>query len=143
MMRVAHAEHRTLFPRLFITLMMLAGWFVLSNHCALVSLHGEPQQSETHHCHAATAAPTDGATSGGMLMECCYSLDVAVPDAAKPVPPPAETFALLPLVWVLMSPVATEADAAPFMATSPPEGLLSFSELVLQRCLPSLAPPRA
>ena len=77
------------------------------------------------------------------MMQCCQSLQVATPDAAKISPASQMVLAVLPLMLaVLFDASSVEAEPAAFEA-GPPLESLSFAELVLQKCLLSHAPPVA
>ena len=128
-----------------IALLTIAAWMLASNHCAV----GEG--SEHHGAaaeHAASAptgpahCPAPGEQDGRDAdLVCCSSLQAPVAQPMKDLPAFDQlsfvsiSYFLLPLVLLEghIPAVTTEWD------TGPPD---SFAESVIQRCLPSNAPPR-
>ena len=131
------------------TLLVLVGWLVLSNHCALASLTSNLLPQQDHRCcQSGTGINPDrnaqeNDDSSGKPMQCCKALQVATPDAAKLAPSSQTVLAVLPLMFaVLFDASDSEAEAIAF-ETGPPAEALAFAELVLQQCLLAHAPPLA
>jgi hypothetical protein len=125
--------------RAFGVLVMLAAWFALSNHCALLALQ-HVAQAEHQCCH--TSLPGSSEPPGSHEGVCCKTLRaVPLESAVKPANPQTadELFAT---AWVPSSHAGVEAYFAGVVveATGPPRSL-SFAEVVLQRSVLSHAPP--
>lgn len=122
----------------------LAGWLVLSNHCALGRMAPGAvamKEKKAHECcHNGASQPEKKPVDGSEGMECCKSLHALMPaDAKLPVASLLE-IGVLPEEWSVREIVQPElCPAAP--ATGPPPDILGFAELVLNRSLLSHAPP--
>lgn len=131
--------------RPLIALLTIAAWMLASNHCAVgegTEHHGSSAEQSVHspagpeHC----PAPTEQDDHGADLV-CCSSLQAPVAQGGSDLPAfdqlsfVAIAYFLLPVVILEghTPAVSTEWD------TGPPD---SFAESVIQRCLPSNAPPR-
>ena len=128
--------------RVVIVTMTLAGWFVLSNHCALGRMAQTPQVKKEHACcHNGDSKPAKEPADGKQGVQCCKSFRAVVPDGVKAaaLTPPSFVVAILPELPAL----ETQPVAGVILAgdTDPPPRAASFSELVLHRSLRSHAPP--
>ena len=121
----------------------LAGWLVLSNHCALGRLApGAAVKAVKPHecCHNGASQPAKKPVDGSEGMQCCKSLHALVPVDAKVPAASLLEICALPAEWAVLEMAQPElCPAAP--ATGPPPRAASFSELVLHRSLRSHAPP--
>ena len=125
-----------------IVTMTLAGWFALSNHCAL-GLMAKTVAAQKEHscCHNGKPEPAQEPAGGNQGVQCCKSLHALVPDGVKDagLTPPTFVIAILASLLVLEA----QAEEAAMLASDadPPPRAASFSELVLHRSLRSHAPP--
>lgn len=127
---------------------LLAAWFAVSNHCALALLeHGSTAAvlAQVHQCCADRSAgegePPAPVRAPGV---CCKSLRVLPLEAAAKLANPPGLIALFAIEWIgFVGSGGTEPEAVEVRSgTGPPRGP-SFAETVLQRSLPSHAPPIA
>ncbi len=124
------------------TLMVLVGWMVLTNHCALASFQGGPVAKEEHHCCQSGVKKSED-SPGRQPLECCKSLKAAAPDVASKLTPASQpVLAVLPLMLMVLFDISQKSSLAIF-ETGPPPDSFSFTELVLQQCLLAHAPPLA
>jgi hypothetical protein len=126
---------------------VIFGWIVLSNHCALAELlavKAAPVSTEQVGCCNHHPAPAEGERPCPSMPEgCCKSLTVVVPDSTKiPVASFLELCAL-PDEWMLAFIVALPEPPDVAVPTGPPPDAPAFVELVLNRSLLSHAPPSA
>ena len=138
-----HSTPANRFARTVIALMTLAGWFVLSNHCALGRLSPSAPAKNAHACcQNSSAGKSAPASSPGKTgPECCKSIHALVQDGSKTAElKPALLAYFLPLLPATDMVVSSDS-AVVASDTGPPEAR-SFSELVLHRSLRSHAPPR-
>ena len=122
--------------------MTLAGWLVLSNHCALGRLLPSVPAKIAHACcqnsSASKSAPAPSPVKTGP--ECCKAIHALVQDGSKAAElKPALLVVPLPLLPTMDAVVSVGATIVA-TDTGPPEAR-SFSELVLHRSLRSHAPP--
>ena len=133
-------ENRSL--RIVAIIVTLAGWLVLSNHCALgrMAAGAVAKVTQTHECcHNGSSQPAKKPVDGKEGMQCCKSLHALVPtDAKLPVASSVEICALS-VEWSILAAAPELSPAAP--ATGPPPDVPAFAELVLHRSLRSHAPP--
>jgi hypothetical protein len=131
--------NRTL--RLVTLIVTFAGWFVLSNHCALGRMTPPPNKNEAHGCcENGSSQPAEDPPDGKQGMECCKSLHAVLPaDAKLPVSSSMESMALPVACMIFAASLPELCAAAP--ATGPPPDVPAFAELVLHRSLHSHAPP--
>ena len=125
--------------RRFATLLLLAAWFVASNHCALGLMQGARVAKD----HAGCCSHEK--QQHAPVKECCKRLQGLLPTAEKfAAVPPTPGFApeWLALFEKMYAGPVGKTDAAWF-ETGPPRETRSFAELVLQRSLRSHAPPSA
>ena len=130
--------------RPMIALLTIAAWMLASNHCAV----GEERD---HHATSAehAVAPPSGPTHCPAPSEqddndadlvCCSSLQAPVAQSAKDLPA-FDQLSFVPITYFLL-PLALLEGPVPTVSTEwdtgPPN---SFAESVIQRCLPSNAPP--
>ena len=128
--------------RTVIVTMTLAGWFVLSNHCALGRMAQTPQVKKEHACcHNGDSKPAKEPADGKQGMQCCKSLRALAPDGVKTVTLTPPMFVVAVLASVLKLEAQTGETVVPAHDTGPPPRAASFSELVLHRSLRSHAPP--
>lgn len=126
----------------FITLLLLAAWFVASNHCALGLMQGAMVQEHQTCCSHQTQQPTTPAGQAP-VKECCQALQGLLPATEKTVvvQPPLD----LAPVWLALDAgwlsTPLEKDEHSGFETGPPGRVHSFAESVLQRSLRSHAPP--
>ena len=125
------------FPlRALLAALLMVGWLLASNHCALGFMAAEPQAAACPGCHANGAEKP--APAGG-IKDCCHTLLGVPADTSKTtVHYDATLFTLI--VFTVFDSEPTAEVATRVCATGPPEAR-SFSELVLQRSLHSHAPP--
>jgi hypothetical protein len=122
---------------------MLFSWLAISNHCALGSLMKNVSSPQAHaSCCGRNTSQERGKAPGSDTRECCKTLHaLPAPTPAKVVLPAAQPLTI-PQVWALMDEVlhAPPVRRLVVMDSGPPLAW-SFAEEVLQRSLPSLAPP--
>ena len=121
------------------TLLLLAAWFVASNHCALGLMQGARVAKE----HAGCCSHEKQEKTP--VKECCKALQAILPTAEKtaafhPTPDFAPEWLAL---FEKMFSVPVGKTGADWFETGPPREARSFAELVLQRSLRSHAPPVA
>lgn len=93
-------------------------------------------------CHGCKSEPMKPQPASGGARECCKALRGMPADTAKvDVKPDAALFTLLEFVLTAV-PSAAALQTATALDTGPPRPI-SFAELILQRSLPSHAPPFA
>jgi hypothetical protein len=127
----------------FAAVILIAAWFSISNHCALSAAIGPKTQSATApmHCHGNQPAPSK--KSGGEEMPCCKILRATLSSAAKitqhanKIWQPFHYWTEVASISAAYLPHSSGADE---LDTGPPFAR-SFAENVLQRSLPSNAPP--
>lgn len=142
-MNFVHELRSTFRP--LIALLTIAAWMLASNHCALgeeSEHHGLSPEQSVHspagpeHCPAPTEQDDHDADS-----VCCSSLQAPVAQAVKDLPA-FDHLSFVPIAYLLL-PIALVEGHIPAVSTEwdtgPPD---SFAERVIQRCLPSNAPPR-
>ena len=121
------------------TLLLLAAWFVASNHCALGLMQGARVAKE--HAGCCSHEKQDKAP----VNECCKALQGLLPTAEKYAAlHPALEFApewLALFEKMFSAPVGKTGGEQ--WKTGPPREARSFAELVLPRSLRSHAPPLA
>ena len=125
------------------TLLLLAAWFVASNHCALGLMQGPRASLEHASCCSGKGQTPAQPSDKTPVKECCKSLQATLPAFAKDfTPQPSLDFAPVSLtsgVPSLFAPV--ENASVSELENGPPTEARSFAELVLHRSLRSLAPP--
>lgn len=154
---MCHSFHEMNSPRITVsrwsaTLLLLAAWFVASNHCALAfefalvkgGISAASASAEPEHAHC-PGHPQKGkkSDSDSSTMQCCTSLPALPAGFAKAhVGFDGSFFALHINVIesLLLDETQHNRDPAE-LDTGPPREARSFAELVLQRSLHSLAPP--
>ena len=128
--------------RTVIVTMTLAGWFVLSNHCALGRMAQTPQVKKEHACcHNGDSKPAKEPAEGKQGVQCCKSLSALMPDSVKDAALTPPTFVVAVLGALFDLEAQTEKAVVLAIDTGPPPRAASFSELVLHRSLRSHAPP--
>lgn len=128
-----------------VVLLTISAWLLASNHCAVAGENehdGQPSRvvaSGSGHTHSPSPSPDkDGDESD---MACCSSLPATV---AQPTTSLVafDQFSFVPVAYFLLPVVLLERRATSAISsefdTGPP---YSFAEIVLQRSLPSNAPP--
>jgi hypothetical protein len=123
--------------RLTVVAVMLLSWLVITNHCAL----GQMMRATAAHAHCHAAKNDDGkrAPSDG-VRECCRAIKASLA-GQKECGFDASQFQLHVYAIVgLMSASAVKPAPSIFLDHGPPRAE-SFAEIVLQRSLPSHAPP--
>ena len=133
------------FFRSTIVALTISAWLLAGNHCALEG-ENEHERGSGHvvatgsgHPHSSTPAPdNDGDESE---MACCSSLQAAVAQPAKNLVD-FDQLSFVSVAYFLLPSVLFERQAVAVIPaeldTGPP---YSFAENVIQRCLPSNAPP--
>lgn len=122
-------------------LLVMSGWFVLSNHCALAM---GPTTVDAHQCceSGKPASPEDQHSPSGTII-CCKALQALTHDTAKVTNlKPDLSPVLLAVAWLMEFERQHECrpDLGARGGTIPPLAI-SFIELVLQRSLLAHAPP--
>jgi len=78
------------------------------------------------------------------MVQCCKTLGVTTPEAAKVPPASQSLLAILPLMLTLcFDALGHQPTAVISLETGPPPRSLPFTTLVLQDCVQAHAPPRA
>ncbi len=137
--------HRPKFLRWTIVQLTISAWLLASNHCALAGEIGHHAVKPAHvdatgAGHGHCPGPSQEKDGDESEMLCCSSLQATFAQPAKSftafdqVSFVSVAYFLLPFVLLerQASAISTELD------TGPP---YSFAENVIQRCLPSNAPP--
>ena len=138
-------QPRFSFSRTLGVLVLLAAWFVLSNHCALAVIGHEVNAAKTTEVHKCCPGKADaGGEPEQPMSACCKSLRVLPADVGAKFVKAPDSVPMIAWVWVtLAGTVAVERPAAKVAQTTGPPGARSFAEVVLQRSLLSHAPPSA
>src|SRR5687767_13659765 len=124
--------------RVAMVAVMLLSWFVITNHCALGLMGVAPAAQTAHACCHKNDAPAKEAPKAPF--ECCGAIKASLTDnAAAKIDGLKVAFELA--VTIVLANVETLAGAPAFSCEHGPPPGLSFAELVLQRSLPSHAPP--
>jgi hypothetical protein len=124
---------------------MILSWLVATNHCAIAwelttSAANDSAPSGLEHCPTHGEKP-DAKEHGEGQMVCCSALKISLNPAQSLVSYDASFFILKWFVPEFLKPdFGSEAAPAWHSDHGPPKGL-SFAEQVLQRCIPSNAPP--
>jgi len=133
------------FLRSTIVALTISAWLLAGNHCALAG-ENEQEGGSSHvvatgfgRAHSSIPAPdSDGDESE---MACCSSLQAAVAQPAKNLVD-FDQLSFVSVAYFLLPSVLFERQAVAVIPaelnTGPP---YSFAENVIQRCLPSNAPP--
>jgi hypothetical protein len=117
---------------------LLMGWFVLTNHCALGMMRTSPEVKAQHSCcHRGSPPPSEQAPE--VPQQCCKDIKAALSAADWKVPVPAEDTVFPVVLLAVDEPLHAEELAS--QEHGPPATAWSFAEVVLQRSLPSHAPP--
>ena len=128
------------------SLVVVAAWFVASNHCALANVAPKPVQAsgEHSHCGAAEDAPA-GEEKGGRDCDgskCCKSLSVSSLAFAKNVVSyDSGLVATKDYPGEVCASLGTDHDAPICELDTGPPVTASFAESVLQRSILAHAPP--
>ncbi len=132
-------RNNAVFRTLWVVVILL-GYTVLANHCALASYAAKQTVSGGASCceHKTVSHPAPQPCHE-MPGGCCKSLKVTTPDTAK-APLPDFSLVLPDLSEPFAQPVITLLPVA-IPSTGPPPDFPSFVELVLNRSLLSHAPP--
>jgi hypothetical protein len=133
------------FLRSTIVLLTVSAWLLASNRCAMsgdidhhASAAGHAGATAAGHAHH--PSPSQDRDGDESDTQCCSSLQATAAQPAKGLVA-FDHFSFAPVVYFLVPLVLPEAQASAISTqwdTGPP---YSFAENVLQRCLPSNAPP--
>ncbi len=129
-------RHSTSPLRALLAALLMVGWLLASNHCALGFMPAEPQAAACPGCHADGA---DKPAPAGEIKDCCHAL-LGVPADAGKVSAKYDPTHFTLIVFAVLDFEPTAEVAGRVCAADPP-GARSFSELVLHRSLHSHAPP--
>ncbi len=125
---------------LAVTLLAIAAWFGVSNHCALGAIQSAGKVSIAHaHCHG-QSAPAPLKQQNGEDMPCCKTLKAVTPAKISANPNVLDFTLKDYFSIVLLADVSIGRAETLELDTGPPRAL-SFSESVLQRSLLAHAPP--
>ena len=131
--------------RPLIALLTIAAWMLASNHCAVGEEPEHHGSSAAHAVHSPAGgpehcpAPTEQDDHGADLV-CCSSLQAPLVQTVKDLPA-FDQHSFVPIAYFLLPVVILEGHTPAVSTewdTGPPD---SFAESVIQRCLPSNAPP--
>ena len=132
--------------RAVVTVLMLFGWIVATNHCAL-GLMKQSSVAKVEHancCNGKQGPAKDDPVPGG-ARECCKAIH-AIPVADAKVPAKDDNVISAVPAISISSTAGNHAGALESLAASlehDPPGADTFAELVLHRSLRSHAPPFA
>lgn len=134
--------HRSIALRWFATVVIIATWLLASNHCAIGLMQGARAAAEHVTCCNSPKTPSAPAKQAP-AQECCKALQGMVPASAKIAVEPAATDFLLAVLVCWREALAPQdgMEARLLFETGPPLEAPTFTQLVLQRSLPALAPP--
>jgi hypothetical protein len=123
-----------------IVLVMIAAWFVASDHCALASVFIRPVQapSAEEHCPGHSQPEKK---PGRSEMPCCKSLAATVAPAKVSFTYDTTLFVAQPYLATDPLLVFTHHDVPSAELDTGPPGARSFAESVLQRSILAHAPP--
>ena len=138
---IVKAIRASFWVRVFVVVVTMMGWVVLSNHCALGGmanrLHGG-----AHSCCAKTESTSHQApTKCPPVMECCKTMRAVVPDVVQVNQPAVWAVVLTFAEALFLFPTPPVDSASAFADSGLPDRASTFSELVLQQSLLSHAPP--
>lgn len=132
--------------RAVITVLMLFGWIIATNHCAL-GLMQQSSVAKVDHASCCNGKPEpakDGPVHGG-VRECCKAIHAVPAPDGKVLAKDDSAFSVAPAIALPASAgnqtAAPESPAATHEHDPPRAG--TFAELVLHRSLRSHAPPIA
>ena len=124
------------------TLLILAAWFMASNHCALGLMQGARACGTHTACCSGKGESPAQPHDKGPIKECCKAIHATLPSSStETVTQPVLDFvpATAALCDVLFVP--RENAGVFYLETGPPREARTFAELVLKRSLRSHAPP--
>ena len=139
---MSHRLH--LQARVFTVALLMVGWLLATNHCALGLMKPGPQAKSEHgHCHGGSEDSGKKLPADGMR-ECCRALNAAPVQAKVDVKfdPTKFQLHLYAVSLELAARIAAPSTTSLFSDTGPPRAM-SFAESVLQRSLLGHAPPLA
>ena len=129
---------RSYFLRSSVIIVMAAGWFFISNHCALAIVESAKSAPTHAHCHG-SPEPTKAPTKNDQV-PCCKVLRAMLVKSVSVVEN-GLTFSLHPyFVGLIVFPEQLHWPQAFELDTGPPFSG-SFAESVLQRSILAHAPP--
>ena|SRR5438046_833657 len=135
-------ERMAMLRRFVVVTLTLAGWFSISNHCALGGLIAAIAQPAVApmHCHGGQPLPSK--KSGEEEMPCCKVLQATLVTTTKSLAGhDASAFTIKPYcVARVVFPERVPANASFGLDTGPPLAR-SFAESVLQQSILAHAPP--
>lgn len=120
--------------RIGIVLLMLAAWFTLTNHCALLVW---AKSVRTHDCCQSTP---DLPQPDQHI--CCKTLQALPLETDGKLTPAIDSNLPAELIEFEVLSAFSKMPVPAWPSNNGPPGYLSFAELVLQHSLPALAPPR-
>ena len=128
------------FVRIVIVLVMIAAWFVASDHCALASVLIRPAAapSAEEHCPG-HSQPEKKPVQGDM--PCCKSLAATTAPAKVSAAYDATLFVAQPSLATDSPLLSWHSDAPSAELDTGPPGVRTFAESVLQRSILAHAPP--
>ena len=128
-----------------IVLLTISAWLLASNHCAVAGemghhapLPAHVDATDTGHAHC--PGPSQEKDDDESEMLCCSSLQTTVAQPPKSLAA-FDQLSFVPVAYFLLPLLLIEEKASAIsteLDTGPP---YSFAENVIQRCLPSNAPP--
>jgi hypothetical protein len=127
--------------RVAIAVIAAAGWFALSNHCALAAAVPGLTKAPMS-CHGSPASNQPPANDKGSGMECCKVVRATLLMPAKDVALLDDLFVTPYKYFMTLFVLPDVSDQTSVLEwdTGPP-AVLSFSEVVLQRSILAHAPP--
>jgi hypothetical protein len=126
--------------RASVVVVTLAGWFLISNHCALAALKGRQNGAAHASCHANIPAPGKLPAKDEQT-PCCKLLRATVVKDSASVVQNGLIFSLQPyFVGLIVFPEQLHWSQSFELDTGPPFSG-SFAESVLQRSILAHAPP--
>lgn len=141
MLEIVKEIRASFWIRVFVVMVTMMGWVVLSNHCAL-GVMADRSQGVAQSCCAKTQSSSHPApTKCPPVMECCKTMRAVVPDVVHVNQPAVWAVVLTFAETLFLFPTPPDDSAPAFADSGPPDRASTFSELVLQQSLLSHAPP--
>ena len=138
---VVKGDGASFWVRVFVVVVTMMGWVVLSNHCALGAMVVRSHADAQSCCAKTRSSGHQEPTQCPSAMECCKTMRAVVPDVVHVNQPSVWAVVLTFAETLFLFPTPAEDSAPAFADSGPPERASTFSELVLQQSLLSHAPP--
>lgn len=129
--------------RILLIVLMLFGWFALSQRCALGQVFRGSERAALHQecCGMMSQLPEQTPANGSPSADCCRELSVLLPHVPQLSGAALADRVPLPFTWLLGWRSLDEVRDWLLLEPGPPPDHRGFVEMVLHRSLRSHAPP--